>query len=175
MSKQPLPPMAECGIRWLWITVTIIALDQLTKYWIVSNMELYESINVLPVFDIFRTFNTGAAWSVGENIDGARWGFTALAVVVSVVLVIWLRRLSLAQQPALITGITLILGGAIGNVIDRIRLGHVIDFLSVYWNDAKFPAFNVADAAITIGAALVIWDAIREGQRERAAAQVRKP
>jgi signal peptidase II len=170
MSDQAKPPIAESGIRWLWITAAIIVLDQLTKFWVVSSMYMGESVNVLPVFDIHRTFNTGAAWSMFDNPGGAqRWVFSALAVGVSIALVIWLRRLVLATHVMLVAGLTLILGGAIGNVIDRLRLGHVTDFLLFYWKDSMFPAFNIADSAITIGAALVILDALREGRRERQA------
>ena len=104
------------------------------------------------------------------NAGGAqRWVFSALAVGVSIGLVVWLRRLALASHALLITGLTLILGGAIGNVIDRLRLGHVIDFLLFFWNNSRFPAFNIADSAITVGAGLVILDAILEGRRERQA------
>ena len=172
MNEANNIPIAASGIRRLWISVAIIVLDQLTKLWVVSTMELYESINVLPVFDIYRTFNPGAAWSMFADAGGAqRWVFSGLAVVVSIGLVYWLRKISLASQALLVTGLTLILGGAIGNVIDRLRLGHVIDFLLVYWGDSKFPAFNVADSAITVGAGLVILDSIREGRRERQAAR----
>ena len=163
-------PASQTGIRWLWISVCVIALDQLTKFWVVSKLELEETVPVLPVFSIHRTFNEGAAWSMFANAGGAqRWVFSALAVGVSIGLILWLRRLALAAHALLITGLTLILGGAIGNVIDRLRLGHVIDFLLFFWNTSRFPAFNVADSAITVGAGLVILDAILEGRRERQA------
>jgi signal peptidase II len=171
MTESVPPPIRQSGIRWLWITVVVILIDQLTKLWVENTMAMYESINVLPVFDIYRTFNPGAAWSMFADAGGAqRWIFTVLAIGVSIGLVYWLRKLALSTHLMLVTGLTLILGGAIGNVIDRIRLGHVIDFVLVYWNTARFPAFNVADAAISIGAALVILDSIREGRRERQAA-----
>jgi signal peptidase II len=125
---------------------------------------------VLPVLNIIHTYNPGAAWSMFANAGGAqRWVFSVLAVVVSAVLVYWLRRLALSTQRLLIGGLTLILGGAIGNVLDRLRLGHVVDFVQVHWNDSYFPAFNVADSAISIGAVFVVLDAIRESQRERRA------
>ena len=162
-------PINESGIRWLWISLAVIALDQLTKFWVVSTMEMYESINVLPVFDIYRTFNTGAAWSMFADAGGAqRWVFSGLAIVVSIGLIYWLRKIALVSQALLATGLTLILGGAIGNVIDRLRLGHVIYFVLVYWNESRFPAFNIADAAMTIRAGQVILDSIREGRREKA-------
>jgi signal peptidase II len=95
--------------------------------------------------------------------------FSALAIGVSAGLVVWLRRLSPASQPLLVTGLTLIVGGAIGNLIDRLYLGHVVDFILVHWDDAYFPAFNVADSAISVGAALVIFDSLRDTVRERRA------
>ena len=170
MNQTTSLPVSQTGIRWLWVSALVIALDQLTKLWVVSTMALEETIPVLPVFSIHRTFNEGAAWSMFANAGGVqRWIFSALAAGVSVGLVVWLRRLALSSQALLIAGLALILGGAIGNLIDRLYLGHVIDFLLFFWNTARFPAFNIADAAITVGAGLVILDAIREGQRERQA------
>jgi len=168
-ANMPLPA-SQTGVRWLWIAAGVILLDQLTKFWVVSKLALEETVPVLPVFSIHRTFNEGAAWSMFANAGGAqRWVFSALAVGVSIGLVVWLRRLALASHALLITGLTLILGGAIGNVLDRLRLGHVIDFLLFFWNNSRFPAFNIADSAITVGAGLVILDAILEGRRERLA------
>lgn len=176
MNQATKPPILESGIRWLWIALAVIVLDQVTKLVVVNTMELGESINVLPVFDIYRTYNLGAAWSMFADAGGAqRWVLSAVAVLASVVLVFWLRRIRLAVQSLLVVGLTLILGGAIGNLIDRVLLGHVIDFLLVYWNESRFPAFNAADAAITIGAGLVILDAILEGRRERLAARAGTP
>jgi signal peptidase II len=170
MNTYTSLPASESGIRWLWIAAGVILLDQLTKFWVVSTLALEQTVPVLPVFSIHRTFNEGAAWSMFANAGGAqRWVFSALAVGVSIGLVVWLRRLALASHALLITGLTLILGGAIGNVIDRLRLGHVIDFLLFFWNNSRFPAFNIADSAITVGAGLVILDAILEGRRERQA------
>jgi len=160
----------ESGLKWVWIAIAAIVLDQLTKFWIVSSISNGGSVYVLPVLNIIHTYNPGAAWSMFANAGGAqRWVFSALAVVVSVVLVYWLRRLALASQKLLITGLTLILGGAIGNVLDRLRIGHVVDFIQVHWDNSYFPAFNVADSAISVGAAFVILDALREAQRERKA------
>lgn len=161
-------PIAKSGIRWLWIALLVIVVDQLTKLWIQGSMELYENIGVLPVLNIYHTFNRGAAWSFLATADGwQRWMFSGLALGVSVALVVWLRRLSIASQAMLIAGLALIVGGAIGNLIDRLYLGHVVDFIQVHWGDAYFPAFNVADSAISIGATLVILDSLREAMRER--------
>jgi signal peptidase II len=164
----PTISLRESGLRWSWLAALILVLDQLTKLWIVEAIPVSGSVYVLPVLNIIHTYNPGAAWSMFADAGGVqRWVFSALAIAVSIVLVYWLRRLTLATHALLITGLTLILGGAIGNVIDRLRLGEVIDFVQVHWNEAYFPAFNVADSAISIGAACVILDALRESQRER--------
>ena len=161
-------PFRDAGLRWIWIAALVIVLDQMTKFWIVASIPDGGTVYVLPVFNIIHTYNPGAAWSMFADAGGSqRWVFSGLAIVVSIVLVYWLRRISLAAQTLLAFGLTLILGGAIGNVIDRLRLGHVVDFLQVHWNGAYFPAFNVADSAITVGAACVILDALRELSRER--------
>jgi len=158
----------ESGLKWWWIAAAAIVLDQLTKLWIVDSIPNGGSVTVLPVLNIIHTYNPGAAWSMFANAGGAqRWIFSGLAVVVSVVLVYWLRRLPLASQRVLVTGLTLILGGAIGNVLDRLRLGHVVDFVQVHWGNSYFPAFNVADSAISVGAVFVVLDALLEAQRER--------
>jgi signal peptidase II len=168
-------PIAESGIRWLWISVAVIIADQLSKFWIESHMVLGENFSVLPVFNIVRAHNPGAAFSMlaGEN-GWQRWFFSALAVGVSIALLYWLRKLALATHALLSGGLALILGGAIGNVIDRFEHGYVVDFVQLHWGAAYFPAFNVADSAISIGAALVVLDALREGGRERRAARTRK-
>jgi signal peptidase II len=160
----------QSGIRWLWISLLVIAVDQLTKLWIEKTMVLGDGFAVLPVLDIVRAHNPGAAFSFLATAGGwQRWAFTGVAVVISVLLVGWLRKLPIATHGMLAGGLTLILGGAIGNVLDRMEHGYVVDFLSAHWGDAYFPAFNIADAAISIGAGLVILDAILETKRERAA------
>jgi signal peptidase II len=161
-------PVGASGIRWLWISVLVIAFDQLTKLWIERTMVLGDSFTVLPVLNIVRAHNTGAAFSFLADAGGwQRWAFSLLAVGVSIALVFWLRRLALTTHALLAFGLALILGGAIGNVIDRFEHGYVVDFVHAHWGSAYFPAFNVADAAISIGAALVILDAILEGRRKK--------
>jgi len=175
MSDPANPPLAQSGIRFLWISALVIAVDQLSKWWVVHNLALGQSIELLPVFAILRTFNTGAAWSMFADAGGAqRWIFTVLAVGVSAALIYWLRRLALSTHTLLATGLALILGGALGNALDRARLGHVVDFFFAHWGDSKFPVFNVADSAISVGAALVVLDALRESRREKQAAQAPK-
>jgi signal peptidase II len=163
-------PVGASGIRWLWISVLVIAADQLTKLWIERTMVLDEKFAVWPVLNIVRAHNKGAAFSFLADAGGwQRWAFTVLAVGVSIALVVWLRRLALTTHALLAFGLALILGGAIGNVIDRIEHGYVVDFVEAHWGLHSFPAFNVADAAISIGAALVILDAILEGRRKQGA------
>jgi signal peptidase II len=154
------------GWRWLPLTLGVIVLDQATKAWIVQHLRMYDSIHVLPVLDITLWFNTGAAFSFLADAAGwQKWVFVVLALGVGLAILGWLRRLRARSQAWLCCSLTLILGGALGNVIDRLRLGHVVDFISVHWGRAYyFPAFNVADSAITIGAALLLLDAWRESR-----------
>ena len=163
-------PVGASGIRWLWISVLVVVVDQLSKLWIERTMELGDTFAVLPVLDIVRAHNTGAAFSFMAGAGGwQRWAFSVLAVGVSIALVFWLRKLALATHALLVFGLALILGGAIGNVIDRIEHGYVVDFVHAHWGAAYFAAFNVADAAISIGAVLVIFDALLEGRRKKSA------
>jgi signal peptidase II len=175
MSDAANPLLARSGIRLLWISALVIVVDQMSKWWIVHHLAIGQSIELLPVFAILRTFNLGAAWSMFADAGGAqRWIFTVLAIVVSAALIYWLRRLALATHTLLATGLALILGGALGNALDRLRLGHVVDFFFAHWGDSKFPVFNVADSAISIGAVLVVLDALHESRREKLAAQAPK-
>jgi signal peptidase II len=159
------------GWRWLPVTAAVIGLDQFTKLLIVHHMKLYSSIHVLPVLDISLRYNRGAAFSFLEGASGwQRWFFTVLALVVGAVILVWLRRLKGAAQWLLSLSLALILAGALGNAIDRLRIGHVIDFVVAHWRHAEFPAFNVADSSITIGAALLLLDAFLESRRTAGAA-----
>lgn len=158
------------GWRWLPLAAAVIVADQLSKGWIEARYALYESTAVLPVLDITRLHNPGAAFSFLADAGGWQRGFfVVLALVVSVGIVWWLRQLHAGREAILACGLSLILGGAIGNVIDRIQHGFVVDFIHVHWGNAYFPAFNIADAAITVGAGLLLWDAWREWRQERQA------
>jgi signal peptidase II len=151
--------------RWLWVTALVVLLDQWTKHLIVTGLEFYQTRMVLPVFDIVHAHNTGAAFSFLNDQSGwQRWLFAALSATVSVGLVIWLRRLAPRAQ-LLAAALAFILGGALGNLIDRLRLGYVIDFIQVHWQLHYFPAFNVADSAITVGAVLLLLDTWISGRR----------
>jgi signal peptidase II len=155
--------------NWLWVGVLAMALDQWTKYLITENLEEFERIILLPVFELMRLHNEGAAFSFLSDASGwQRWLFVGLGVVVSSVILVWLRRLPARGQNLLAAGLSLVLGGALGNVIDRVLWGHVIDFIRVHYKEHYFPAFNVADTAITIGAALLILDNLIEYDRSRA-------
>lgn len=170
MNETARIPLAASGVRWLWLAALIVVVDQLSKLWIQGSMELYETIEVLPVLNIYHTFNPGAAWSFLAHADGwQRWLFSLLAIGVSIGLIVWLRRLSSHRQALLVSGLVLIIGGAVGNLIDRLYLGHVVDFIQAHWGEWYFPAFNVADSAISVGAGLVIFDSLRESVRERRA------
>jgi signal peptidase II len=151
------------GTGWLWLSFFVILLDQVTKAWIVRDFRLYDRIDVLPFLEITRLHNTGAAFSLLATAPGwQRWFFIGLALVISVSLMIWLRRIRTPEQTLLAIGLSLVLGGALGNVIDRVWLGHVVDFVHVHWADWYFPAFNVADSAITLGAVCLLLDAFKE-------------
>jgi len=148
--------------KWLLLSAIVVLIDQLTKGYISRRYGEFEFTTVLPVLDITRMHNVGAAFSFLADASGwQRWLFIALAVGVSVAIVVWLFRMP-RSKVLLAAGLSLVLGGAIGNVIDRIRLGYVIDFIHFHWDRAYFPAFNVADSAITVGAAFLLLDALFE-------------
>ncbi|MGI9301856.1 MAG: signal peptidase II [Gammaproteobacteria bacterium] len=143
-------------LKWLGLSVAVIVLDQITKLVAVSRLELHVENVVLPYFNLTLARNTGAAFSFLSDSGGwQRWLFTGLALAVSVVIVAWLKRLGPHEKWTAV-GLSLILGGAIGNVIDRVRYGYVVDFLDVYYGSYHWPTFNVADSAITVGAAALI-------------------
>lgn len=141
---------------WLAFAGGLVALDQATKAWVLTLFQPGESLVVAPIFNLTLLFNTGASFSFLADAGGwQRWLFTVLALGVSVWLVALLRHH--AHERLMASSLTLILGGAIGNVIDRIRFGAVTDFLAFHWQEHFFPAFNVADSCITVGVALMIW------------------
>ena len=154
------------GWRWLPVTLAVIAVDQLIKAWIVAHLTVYGTVRLLPVLDITLTYNRGAAFSFLAGASGwQKWLFAGLAVAVAAGITLWLRRLNGRSQWMLCLSLTLILGGALGNLIDRLRIGHVVDFILAHWHRVYFPwAFNVADSAITVGAALLLIDAWLESR-----------
>lgn len=149
-------------MKWLWLAVLVIVLDLGTKAIATAMLTYGNPVPVMPSFNFTLLHNTGAAFSFLADAAGwQRWFFVTLALVVSVVLIGWLRKLK-AHETWIAIAIVLILGGAIGNVYDRVVHGYVVDFLHFYWQDWHFPAFNLADTAITIGAAMMIIDAFRK-------------
>lgn len=138
------------------IAAVIVVLDQITKVMADRSLELYEQIPITSFFNITKAYNYGAAFSFLNDAGGwQRWFFTAISAVVSVVLIVWLFRMN-RQERMLSLSIALILGGAIGNLIDRVIYGYVVDFIQVYWNTAYFPSFNIADAAISCGTVILL-------------------
>jgi signal peptidase II len=157
------------GWRWLPLSFGVILLDQWTKHLVVTRLRFQESIELLPVLNLTHVYNPGAAFSFLAGASGwQRWLLAGLAVAVGVAIVIWLQKLKARSQWMLACSLSFILGGALGNVIDRLRLGHVVDFVDAHWGDAHFPAFNVADMAISVGAALLLLDAFLETRRAKA-------
>jgi signal peptidase II len=152
--------------NWLWIVVLIIVLDQGTKLLAEYFLEYRQPLALMPMFNLTLVYNTGAAFSFLSDAGGwQRWFFMLLSFTVSIVLIIWLQKLHATQKLQTIS-IAMILGGAIGNLIDRSIYGHVIDFIDVYYTIHHWPAFNVADSAISVGAALLIFDSFRHQQAD---------
>lgn len=155
-----MPDMRGTGLRWLWLAALVIAVDLLTKWVANDQLMVYQQVPIIDgLFSITLAFNSGAAFSFLADAGGwQRWFFIAIAVGVSAMLIVWMSRLPRAKAMEAIA-LSLILGGALGNLYDRIVHGHVIDFILVHWQDQwYFPAFNVADSAITVGAGLLILD-----------------
>ena len=154
--RRPLSrPYSTHSLRWLWLAAGVFVADQLTKAAIIAAFRDGGGLAITPFFTLVLTYNTGAAFSFLAGQSGwQRWFFTVLALGVSMLIIYWLYRLPRAQRW---TGaaLALVVGGALGNVIDRMRLGYVIDFIHVHWHDAYFPAFNVADSAISVGAVML--------------------
>ncbi|ADL56061.1 signal peptidase II [Gallionella capsiferriformans] len=147
--------------RWLGLSALVIVLDQIAKLFVISHFTYLESITVNGVFDLARLHNAGAAFSFLSEAGGMqRWLFSGIAVIASVSITLLLYKH--AKETLFALALSLILGGALGNLIDRIAYGYVIDFLLFHWNEHYFPAFNLADSAITSGAALMIWESFME-------------
>ena len=153
---------------WLGVTAAVIALDWVTKQRVTEALDLYRPVEVFPFLNIMLAHNYGAAFSFLNEAGGwQRWFFVTLASVVSLVLLVWLLRLPRREWVTGL-GLALVLGGAIGNLIDRIRLGYVVDFIDVHFGGWHYPAFNVADSAITCGVILLLIDALILSRRRMA-------
>jgi len=158
-------------MKWLWLSVLTVALDQLTKYIAEAELLLHKPVAVIPGFFNFTLmYNKGAAFSFLSDAGGwQRILFAGLSTVISIFLFFWLKQISNDDEQkhnhTLQIAIAFILGGAIGNLIDRVLTGEVVDFIQVYYSTYYFPAFNIADSAITVGAGLLILDMILETKR----------
>jgi signal peptidase II len=148
------------SLRWCWLSLVIILVDQLTKYFAVKFLTLYEPTPVLSFFNLTLLHNTGAAFSFLSNTGSlATWLFSSVALIISVGIIFYLGRLPSRQHWAA-CALALVLGGALSNLIDRLCYGYVIDFLDFYYSHWHFAAFNVADAAISVGAVMWFIDAL---------------
>ncbi len=154
-------------LRFLWVSLVVVLADQATKLWILANFNEYQVVQVWPVFNLTLVYNTGAAFSFLADAGGwQRYFFTSLAMVVSVVLVTWLKSMR-AHERLVAWAVALVLGGAIGNLIDRLAYGKVVDFLQWHWEQYYFPSFNLADSAITLGVILLLIDTFIPAGRAR--------
>ena len=152
-------------LKWIWLSALVIVLDQVTKYMAAHMLVMHEPLAVMPMFNLTLMYNTGAAFSFLSEAGGwQRWFFTGVALLVSLLIFNWLRSLEDGQRLQAVA-LSLVLGGALGNVIDRLRLGHVVDFIQLYYERWYWPAFNIADSAITVGVVLLIFDTLRRGKQ----------
>ncbi len=150
-------------MRWLWLALGVAIADQGSKLLAEHWLGVHEPVAVVPFFNLFLTYNTGAAFSFLRDAGGwQRWLFAALSVGVSVFIVVWLRRIP-RDEKWLACALALVLGGAAGNLVDRLFRagGGVVDFIDVYYASWHWPAFNVADSAISIGAVMLLWSTLR--------------
>lgn len=158
-------PVRANALVWLWLSAMLVAADQWTKHVVLAHLQEGLPIPVIPGFlNWSLAFNTGAAFSFLADAGGwQRWGFGVLAIGISAVLTMWLARTPRRDWLTALP-LSLVIGGAIGNLIDRVRYGHVVDFIQVYHGDWAFPTFNVADSAISVGAVLLALLSLRGGK-----------
>jgi signal peptidase II len=147
--------------RWLWLSALVVALDQWTKWLAEAILVPYQPVAVMPMLNLTLMYNEGAAFSFLADAGGwQRWVFAAFALVMTAVLVLWLLRLG-TRERSMAAALALVAGGAVGNLIDRVMTGRVVDFIDVYLQDWHWPPFNVADSAITVGVALLLLSSFR--------------
>ena len=165
MSVVRLPLLIlKIMLRWLWLSLVVIILDQFSKQLVESSFMVFETLPVIPFLNLTLAYNEGAAFRFLADQSGwQRWFFVLLATAVTGVLVVWLGRLQPADRLVALA-LALIIGGAMGNLIDRLLFGHVIDFIDAYYGDWHWPAFNLADSAIFLGVVLMLLDAFRTGR-----------
>ena len=154
--------MMRTGLRWLWLTVLVVAIDQASKILLIERLEPFRPVAVMPSLNFLLTFNTGVSFSFLQLSGGwQRWPLALFAVVIVVVLFGWLARMP-RDRRLLGAAVAIILGGAVGNLIDRVANGQVTDFIQVYYRDWYYPTFNVADSGICVGAVLLILFGLRQ-------------
>ncbi|MBL1278385.1 MAG: signal peptidase II [Ectothiorhodospiraceae bacterium] len=152
-------------LKWLWLSAVVVVLDLGSKAIATHYLQLYQPIPVFPGFNWMLAHNAGAAFSFLSNESGwQRWFFSVIALAVSIGITLWIKKLN-SSQTLLALGLSLVLGGAIGNLWDRVTLGYVVDFIDVYYQQSHWPAFNIADSAICVGAVLLVLDSFR-GERD---------
>ncbi|MCT8640149.1 signal peptidase II [Glaesserella parasuis] len=155
------------SLSWLWLSFIIIIVDLFTKYLVVQRFELYESVNVLPIFNLTYVRNYGAAFSfLADHSGWQKYFFLGLAIVISIALIVMLFK-NKAELKLHNSAYALIIGGAIGNAVDRAYNGYVVDFLDFYWDIYHYPVFNIADIGIVVGAGLLILESILEHRKSK--------
>ena len=158
-----MPSLRPITMLWFALAASVLLLDQYSKLWIVERFAYGDIESLSGFFNLVRVHNYGAAFSFLSDAGGwQRWAFSLLAAVISIVLVVWIARLP-TQSKMEGLALALILGGALGNLYDRLTLGYVVDFLDFHWSGMHFPAFNIADAGISVGAAVLIFDTLING------------
>ncbi|MCK2044216.1 signal peptidase II [Chromohalobacter salexigens] len=171
-DRSVSPPMQR-PLRWLWLALLVIVLDLGSKLLASTYLIYAQPVELLPVFNFTLLHNTGAAFSfLADHAGWQRWLFAAIAIGVSIGLTVWLTRLK-ADERLSAAAIALVIGGALGNLYDRLVHGYVVDFLSFHWQGNYFPAFNLADTAITLGAIGLILASLRDGRRHTATSDKR--
>jgi signal peptidase II len=167
-NAHMLKLFTQTGWRFLWLSLLVLVVDQYTKALVLKNIELYQAIQISPFFNLTHVYNYGAAFSFLHDAGGwQRWFFTIVALAVSALVLWWLKQIT-KEQIILPLAFSLIIGGAIGNAYDRLVYGYVVDFLVLYYQDWYWPAFNVADTAIFIGAVLMIVDMFKNKEEKHA-------
>ena len=159
--------MKKTGLSWLWLSAVVLITDLLSKYIVVQRFELYESVIVLPIFNLTYVRNYGAAFSfLADHSGWQKYFFLGLAIVISIALIVMLfkNKAELKLQNA---AYALIIGGAIGNAVDRAYNGYVVDFLDFYWDIYHYPVFNIADIGIVVGAGLLILESVLEHRKSK--------
>ena len=160
LMQKHLSDLNKSQLKWLWLAVLAIVLDFVSKQLAETYLTFAQPVYVLPVFDLTLLYNRGAAFSFLANEGGwQRWFFAVIAIGVSAVLTVWLMKLK-PNEKLLSIALALVIGGAIGNLYDRLAYGHVIDFIHLHWDNNYFPAFNIADSAISLGAAMLLFESL---------------